>query len=46
MGYHSGKFGGHRHSGNGDIMIFVDQVALQDHVTRALREFMVRKLLR
>ena len=45
MGYHSGKFGGHRHSGNGD-MIFVDQVALQYHITRALREFMVRKLLR
>ena len=37
------KFGGHRHSRKGDIMIFVCQVTLQDHVIKALIHFMVRR---
>ena len=36
------KFGGQRHSGMGDIMVFVYHVALQDNVIKALNNFMVR----
>ena len=35
-------FGGHRHSGSRDIMIFVCHVSWQDHKIGALYDFMVR----
>ena len=34
VSYHPAKFGGHRHYGSGDIMIFVGHVILQDHVIK------------
>ena len=40
----STKFGGCRHYVIGDIMVFVHHVTLQDHVTKALNNFMVRSL--
>ena len=40
------KFGGHSHSGSRDIIIFVCHVTMQDHVIKALCDFMVRSLLR
>ena len=46
MSYHPAKFGGHRHSGGRDITIFVCEVTLQDHIIRALCDFMVRIPLR
>ena len=35
-------YGGHRRSGSGDLMISVCHVALEDHVIKALNEFMIR----
>ena len=46
MSYHPAKFGGYRHSSSRDIMGFVCQVALHDHVNRVLFHFMVRSHLR
>ena len=34
-------FGGHRHSGSGDIMVFVCHVTLEDHMIKVLNDFMV-----
>ena len=34
LGYHPVKFGGHRHSDNGDIMVLVCHVISQDHVIK------------
>ena len=42
VSYHPAKFGGHRHSGSRDIMIFVCHVTLQDHAVKTLYDFMVR----
>ena len=42
MIYHTVKFGDHRHSGRGDIIVFVCNVILQDPVIQALNDFMVR----
>ena len=42
VSYHPAKFGGYRHSGSGDIMVFVCHVTLQDHVIKALIDFMVK----
>ena len=42
MSYHSAKCGGHRFFSSRDIMIFICHVALQDHVIRALCDFMSR----
>ena len=42
----STKFGGCRHYVIGEIMVFVHHVTLQDHVTKALNNFMVRSLWR
>ena len=41
VSYHPAKFGGHRHSGRGDITVFVCHVTLQDHVVKALNLFMI-----
>ena len=41
MSYHPTKFGGHRHIGSRDIMIFACHMILQDNVIRALCGFMV-----
>ena len=41
ISYHSVKFGGHRHSGSGDIMVFNYHVTLQDHMIKELFEFMI-----
>ena len=46
MRYHPAKFGGHRHSDSRDIMVFVSRVALQDHLTRASCDLMVRSFAR
>ena len=35
VSYCPAKFGGHRHSGSGDIMAFVCHVTLQDHMIKA-----------
>ena len=37
--YHSAKFSGHKHSGSGDIMVFVCYMTLHDHVIKALFDF-------
>ena len=42
VNYHPAKFGGHRHSGSRDIIVFVCHVTLQDDVIKALNDFMVR----
>ena len=42
VSYHPAKFGGHRHSGSRDIIVFVCHVTLQDDVIKALNDFMVR----
>ena len=34
------KFGGHKHSSSGDIMILVYHVILQDHMIKGLSDFM------
>ena len=34
VSYLSAKFGGHRHSGSGDIIVFVCHLTLQDHVIK------------
>ena len=41
ISYHPVEFGGHRHSGNRDIMVLVCHVTLQDHVIKVLRNFKV-----
>ena len=41
MIYHPAMSGGHRHSGIGDVMIFLCHVTWQDHVVKALYDFMV-----
>ena len=46
VSYHSTKFGGQWHSVSGDIMVFVYQVILQDHVIKALNDFMFSSLSR
>ena len=46
MSYHPTEFGGHRHSGSRDIMVFVCHVILQDHVIRVLCDFMFMSPLR
>ena len=33
VSYHSGKFGGDKHSGSGNIIVFVCHVTMQDHVS-------------
>ena len=42
VSHHPAKFGCHRHSGSGDIMVFVCHVTLQEHAIRALDDFVVR----
>ena len=37
VNYHPTKFGGHRHSGSGDVMVFT----FQDHITKSLNDFTV-----
>ena len=44
--YHSTEFGCHRHSCNRDMMVFVYHVTLQDHMIKALYDFMIRSLSR
>ena len=41
VNYHPSMFGGHNYSGNGDIMVFVCHLTLQDHMIKALYNFMV-----
>ena len=41
-GYHLTKFGGHRHSGSIDIMVFVCYMTLKVHVTKALHGIIAR----
>ena len=38
VSYNSTKFGGHRHSGRGDIMVFLCQVTFQDRVIKAISD--------
>ena len=40
VSYHSAKFGGHRHYGNGDILVLVCHITSQDHVIKASCDFM------
>ena len=42
MSYHPVKFGGHRHSGSRETMIFVCHVTLKDHVIKAYYDLLVR----
>ena len=42
VSYHRAKFSGHRHSGRGNIMVFICHVTLQDHTIKALHDFLVR----
>ena len=42
VSYHSVKFGCHRLSGSGDIMVLLCHVTFQDHVIKALNDLMVR----
>ena len=46
LGYHPVKFGGHKHSDNGDIMVLVCHVISQDHVIKGLYDFEDRSLSR
>ena len=46
LGYHPVKFGGYRHSDNGDIMVLVCHVISQDHVIKGLYDFEDRSLSR
>ena len=39
---HPAKFRDHRHSGSRDKMVFVCHVTFQDHVIRALFDFIIR----
>ena len=45
MVYRAVKFGDDRHTGRGDIIVFVCNVILQDSVIQALNDFMVRRPL-
>ena len=45
VSYHDVKFADHRQSGSGDIMISVCQATLQDHMIKALCDFMIRSSL-
>ena len=45
MVYHAVKFGDDRHTGRGDIIVFVCNVILQDPEIQALNDFMVRRPL-
>ena len=40
------KFGGHRHSVSGDIKIFVCHVTFQNHLMKALYDFIVKSPLK
>ena len=40
VGYHPSKFGGHRHSGRGDIVVSFCHMILQDHVIKGSCDFM------
>ena len=40
VNYHPAKFGGHRHYGNGDIVVLVCHITSQDHVIKASCDFM------
>ena len=40
--YNPAKFGGHRCSGSGDMMFFVCYMIFQDHLIKALYDFIVR----
>ena len=42
ISYHPAKFVSHRHSGSGHVMVFVCRMTLQDHLIKALNDFMVR----
>ena len=42
----SAKFGGQRHSGSGDIIFFIYNVILADHVIKVLNDFMGKSPLR
>ena len=44
--YHSSKSGCHRHSSNTDLRVFICHVTLQEHVIKALYDFMIRSLSR
>ena len=46
VGYHPVKFGGHRHSDNGDIVLPVCHVILQDHMIKVSCDFIGRSLSR
>ena len=39
VSYHAAKFGGHRHSGSGDIMVLVCPMISHDHVIRGSCDF-------
>ena len=45
MVYRAVKLGDDRHTGRGDIIVFVCNVILQDPVIQALNDFMVRRPL-
>ena len=42
VSHHRTKFGGHRHSGKGDIMVLLCQEILQNHMIKRSRYFMGR----
>ena len=42
MSYHPVTFGGHRHFGSRETMIFVCHVTLEDHMINALYDLLVR----
>ena len=42
VSHHPTKFNGQRHCSSGDKMVFVCHVTLQDHVIKALSNFMVK----
>ena len=44
--YHSAKFCCYRHSCNRDMVVFVCHVTLQDHMVKALYDFVIRSLSR
>ena len=46
VGYHSVKFGGHRHSDSGDMVVSVCHVISQDHVTKESCDIICRSLSR
>ena len=46
VSFHPARFGGHRHSGSRDILVFFCHVTLPDPEIKTLNDFMVRGLLR